>query len=365
MATLNIDTGIILGNIRRLNLFFGDYNAKWSIIMKVLGGNEKVLEEILNSPELENIHSIGDSHLTSLKMIKKIKPDARTIYIKPPAIDQIKNVIRYADISLNTSITTIEALNEEAAKSNKIHSIIVMIELGELREGVVREDILSFYKRVFQLSNIEVIGLGTNLGCMYGVEPTFDKLIQLCLYKQIIELTFNKRIELVSGGSSITLPLVGKGKRPQEVNHFRVGEAVFFGTSPFTNKRFRNLSTKAFEFKANVIEIAQKDTKPDGNIGEGNIGLVAEPDKNSPPAKAYRAILDFGILDVDINDITPVDKSISFAGTTSDMTVFDVGENKDSRGKTKYKVGSMIVFKPNYMAVARLMNTLFIEKYIV
>jgi ornithine racemase len=365
MATLSIDTSIILDNIRKLNKFLGEYEAKWSIIMKVLGGNEKVLKEILNSEELKNIHSIGDSHLTSLKMIKKIKPEAVTIYIKPPALDQIKNVITYADISLNTSISTIEALNEEAAKQDKLHKVIVMIELGELREGVVREQIMDFYKRVFKLSNIEVIGLGTNLGCMYGIEPTFDKLIQLCLYKQIIELTFQRKIDLVSGGSSITLPLVGKGKRPKEVNHFRVGEAVFFGTSPFDGKRFRNLSAKAFEFKAVVIEIAQKDSTPDGNIGEGNVGMVAEGNNEGDQDRTYRAILDFGILDVDVNDITPVDKSISFAGTTSDMTVYDVGDNLDKKGRKKYNVGSKITFKPNYMAVARLMNTVFIEKKIV
>jgi predicted amino acid racemase len=362
MASLNIDTNIILGNIKKLNELLGKYNIQWSIIMKVLSGDRKVLEAILNSEELQNIHSIGDSHLSCLKKIKQIRPDAVTLYIKPPAIDQVKNVISYADISLNSSIRTIEALNKEAKKQDKVHKIIVMIELGELREGVVREQILDFYKKVFKLSNIEVIGIGANLGCMYGIEPTFDKLIQLCLYKKIIELTFKKKIDLVSGGSSITLPLVGKGKRPQEVNHFRIGEAVFFGTSPFTNKRFRNLSTKGFEFKANIIEIAEKDTVPDGKIGEGNVGTVA--DTNSDRDKAYRAVVDFGILDVDVNDLTPSDKNISFAGTTSDMTVYDVGENKGKGGKQKYHVGDQLIFKPNYMAVARLMNTPFIEKKI-
>jgi len=363
MATLQIDSEIILDNIKKLNDLLGKYNIRWSIIMKVLSGNRQILERILHSQELQNIHSIGDSHLSCLKKIKQIKPEAVTMYIKPPAADQIKNVISYADISLNSSIQTIEALNKEAKKQKKLHKIIVMIELGELREGVVRDQILEFYKKVFKLSNIEVIGLGTNLGCMYGIEPTFDKLIQLCLYKRIIELTFNRKIDLVSGGSSITLPLVGKGKRPQEVNHFRIGESAFFGTSPFTNKRFRNLSTKGFEFKANIIELAQKDTEPDGLIGNGNIGTVADIESNRD--KSYRAILDFGILDVDIDDIFPIDKNITFAGTTSDMTVYDLGDNKTKDGKQKYSVGKKIIFHPNYMAVARLMNTPFIEKKIL
>ncbi len=362
MACLTVNTDVIIDNIRKLNELLNKYNVKWSIIMKVLGGNETVLKKILESEELAHIHSIGDSHLSCLQKIKKIKPEAQTIYIKPPAMDQIKNVISYADISLNSSIRTIKALNREALRQNKRHKVIVMIELGELREGVVRDNLLDFYRQAFQLSNIEIIGIGTNLGCMYGVEPTFDKLIQLCLYKKIVELTFDYKFEIVSGGSSITLPLVGKGKRPKEVNHFRVGEAVFFGTSPFDNKKFKNLSTKAFEFKANIIEFARKDSVPDGIIGEGNIGNVANNNDSNKQSQSYRAIMDFGILDVDVEDIVPVEKNISFAGTTSDMTVYTI-DGKDA--KDKYRVGSQITFQPNYMAVARLMNTSFITKELI
>lgn len=359
MARLIINPNIIMDNIRKLNAFLGEYGIKWSIIMKVLGGNDVVLRRILESEELNNIHSIGDSHLSCLKKIKEIKPDARTIYIKPPAMDQIKNVITYADISLNSSIKTIRSLNKEAENQGKIHKIIVMIELGELREGVVRDKLLDFYRQVFELPNIKVIGIGTNLGCMYGIEPTFDKLIQLCLYKKILELSFNYKFEFVSGGSSIALPLVGKGKRPKEVNHFRVGEAVFFGTSPVDGKKFRKLSTKAFEFKANIIEFAQKDSQPDGILGDGNVGNVVVEETEGNVNKVYRAILDFGILDVDVEDITPLDKNVKFAGTTSDMTVYTVDNPKPLN---KYRVGGHISFQPNYMAVARLMNTGFVSK---
>lgn len=359
MASLIINTDIIMDNIRKLNEFLGKYDVQWSIIMKVLGGNDVVLKKILESDELNRVHSIGDSHLSCLKKIKNIKPDARTIYIKPPALDQIKNVITYADISLNSSIRTIKALNKEADRQNKRHQVIVMIELGELREGVVRDNLLNFYRQVFELDNIEVIGIGTNLGCMYGIEPTFDKLIQLCLYKKIVELSFNHKFELVSGGSSITLPLVGRGKRPKEVNHFRIGESVFFGTSPFDGKKFRNLSTKAFEFKANIIEFARKDSQPDGVLGDGSVGNVVLNNDSNNHDKVNRAILDFGLVDVDVDDITPVDKNIHFAGTTSDMTVYTIDGEKV---KDKYRVGGHISFQPNYMAVARLMNTDFVTK---
>jgi predicted amino acid racemase len=162
----------------------------------------------------------------------------RTMYIKPPSPKNVKEVVTYADISLNTSLSTILALNDEAKRQNKIHQVIVMIEMGELREGIKREGLIPFYKKIFKLSNLEVVGIGTNLGCMYGVQPTYDKLIQLVLYEQLIEAKFNRNLELVSGASSITMPILERGKVPSGINHFRIGEAAFLGTSLWITNRF-------------------------------------------------------------------------------------------------------------------------------
>ena len=142
----------------------------------------------------------------------------RTIYIKPPAIKYARRVVECADISINTSHSVILALNDEAIKQNKVHEIIIMIELGELREGILRDHVVNFYSNILDLSNIKVIGLGTNLGCMYGVKPTFDKLMQLSLYKLLLEEKYEHRIPLLSGGSSINLPLVSMRKTPKETN---------------------------------------------------------------------------------------------------------------------------------------------------
>lgn len=122
--------------------------------------------------------------------------------------------------------------------------LVIAIENARIIGAVVmnRTGMSGFIpEKIFHLSHIEVIGLGTNLGCMHGIEPTFDKLIQLSLFEQLIETRFKQKLELVSGGSSITLALIRKGKVPKGVNHFRVGEALFIGTSPLDNKRFLNM----------------------------------------------------------------------------------------------------------------------------
>ncbi|MFB0925937.1 MAG: alanine racemase, partial [Vicingaceae bacterium] len=320
------------------------------------------LKHVLTDDIIKNIDSIGDSRLTSLKNLKEVNPGMRTIYIKPPAKMYADQIIKYADISLNSSFTTILALNEAAKKANKIHQIIIMVELGELREGIKRTELMSFYEKVFQLSNINIIGIGSNLGCMYGIEPTYDKLLQLSLYKELISAKFNKDLKYVSGGTSITLPLIENNVIPKDINHFRIGEAVFFGISPLNNKQFKELSIDAFEFTANVIELEEKKIIPDGIISHGNIGHSAEFDKEDITGTSIKAILDFGLLDVDQNDIDFIDTNLEYVGITSDMLVIDLGKNKNKKGLQQYKIGDKIHFKPNYMAVARLLNSKFIDK---
>ena len=362
MAELIIHTKKIQDNIKYLSAYFKAHNISWSLITKVFSGDKEFLKHILTDEIIQEIDSIGDSRLTSLKNLKAVNPKMQTIYIKPPAKIYADDIIKYANISLNSSYTTIVALNEAAKRADKIHQIIIMVELGELREGVSRTELIDFYKSVFQLSNINVIGIGSNLGCMYGVEPSYDKLLQLSLYKELISAKFNKDLKYVSGGTSITLPLVENDTIPKDINHFRVGEAIFFGISPLDNKQFKKLHVDTFEFYANIIELEEKKIVPDGTISHGNVGQSADFKQEDTSETSIKAILDFGLLDVDQNDIEFTDSSLEYVGITSDMLVVDIGANTTKDGKKKYSIGDKIHFKPNYMAVARLLNSKFINK---
>jgi len=363
MAELLIHTDRIIGNIEKINALMKKHNSEWTLISKVLSGHKESLRNILAHPSIKEVHSVGDSRLSSLEVIKSLRPDIVTMYIKPVPQNLVPSIVQLADISLISSMRTLELMNDAAARSGVVHRVIVMIELGELREGIVRENIVDFYSRAFAMENIDVIGLGSNLGCMYGIEPTYDKMIQLSLYRQILEQMFDRKVPIISGGSSITLPLVGSKRLPPTMNHYRIGEAVFLGTSPLDNKRFRNLSTEVFEYQANILELEEKQTKPDGIISEAAVGHVAEAETQPRSDDTHcRALMDFGLLDVDVDDVVPKDNNVRFAGTTSDMTVFELGDNKDEKGKLRYHVGDTVRFKPSYMGAARLMSSKFIYK---
>ncbi len=365
MAELIIYTDKIKQNIRRLSDYFESKGIQWSLITKVFSGDEEFLKNVLDSQTIAKINSVGDSRLTSLKNLRRVNPNMKTIYIKPPAAVYAEDVVTYADISLNTSYSTIQALNDAAKKRGKIHQVIIMIELGELREGVNRADLMDFYEKIFSLQHIDVIGIGSNLGCMYGIEPSYDKMMQLYLYKELIAAKFNRNLPLISGGTSITLNMLENQMIPKDINHFRVGEAAFFGVSPLKNEQFLDLNTDTFEFQANIIELEEKSLVPEGIISGANVGHATDPSDVDLGEHSNKAILDFGMLDVNKEDITAVNEDIEFVGITSDMTVVDIGLNKDANGKERFKVGDKITFKVNYMAVARLLNSKFIDRKFV
>ncbi|MFA6949508.1 MAG: alanine racemase [Lentimicrobiaceae bacterium] len=206
MAYITLNVAKLQSNFKYLNNLFRKNDIQWSVVTKMLCGNKDYLMEILSL----GMKQICDSRVLNLKMIKTINPQIETIFIKPPAKWNIRDVVKYADISMNTEITTIQRLSVEAQKQNKVHKIIIMIELGELREGIMGEDFIKFYQSVFKLKSIKVVGIGANLSCLNGVLPNQDKLIQLCLYEQLIEAKFNTQIEYISGGSSVTIPLIFK-----------------------------------------------------------------------------------------------------------------------------------------------------------
>ncbi len=356
MAHIVLNRKKLLHNYRYLNKLFRENEIEWGIVSKVFCGSREYLKEIINL----GIRQICDSRITNLKIIKSLDPSIETVFIKPPAKRYISSVVKYADASFNTEYETIRMISNEAVKQNKKHKIIIMIELGELREGVMREDFVDFYAKVFKLPNIEVTGIGTNLTCMYGVLPNQDKLIQLCLYEQLIEAKFNKVIPHITGGTSVTLPLIEKGLLPKGINHFRVGETLFLGTDVYNNEPNPKLSQDIFKLYAEIIELREKPTMPDGDLGYNLSGENMTFVGNKTNTTAYRAIIDMGLLDVDVHHIFPTSENIKVVGSSSDMMVVDLG---DEYGH--YKIGSLIEFNLDYMGILRIMNCDYVDKRII
>ena len=343
-------------NYAFLDNIFKSRNIEWGVVSKLLCGNTIYLKEIIAL----GVREIHDSRISNLKKIKALDPGIQTVYIKPPAKRSIEKIVRYADISFNTEIYTIQLLSDEAVKQNKIHKIIIMIEMGDLREGVMGEELIAFYGTILKMPNIEISGIGTNLNCLSGVMPTQDKLIQLSLYKQLIEAKFNISIPFVSGGTSVAIPLILKNANPLAVNHFRIGEALFFGKDLFTGHTIEGMHNDVFKLYAEIIEITEKPNTPTGELGENVAGnSFSMNDVDDLGITSLRAILDIGLLDMQPQYIEADDTDITIVDASSDMLVIDISKSKKS-----YQIGDLIAFKIRYMGALYLLNSEYIDKTI-
>ncbi|HQV06012.1 MAG: alanine racemase [Chitinophagaceae bacterium] len=353
MAILKLYRKKLKENYLFLDKLFRKHGIEWGVVSKLLCGNKLFIKELYDL----GIRELHDTRISNLKVLKQTAPDIQTVYIKPVPKKSIASIIKYADVSFNTSLSTIKLLSKEAKRQDKLHKIIIMVEMGDLREGVMGEQLVEFYKNVFRLPNIEIIGLGTNFNCLNGIMPSVDKLVQLCLYKQLIEVKFDRKIQWVSGGTTVAIPMLLKKQIPKGVNHFRVGEALFFGKDLFTGGVIKNMNKDVFRLYAEVIELYEKPVVPTGQQMKNPSGKIPEFNEADFGKKTYRAIIDVGLLECNPRFLFPEDASIKHIEASSDMLVLDLGRNENN-----YKVGDMLCFQLNYMGVLGVMNSNYVIK---
>jgi predicted amino acid racemase len=353
MAFVELDRKKLKHNYDFIRERFEERNIEWGVVTKLLCGNKLYIQEVLNL----GVTEVHDSRISNLQVVKQLNPDVQTVYIKPPAKRAIKSLVKYADVSLNTEYVTIKMISDEAKRQNKLHKIVIMIELGDLREGVMGEELVDFYRKTFDLPNIKVVGLGANLNCLHGVMPSEDKFIQLSLYKQLIKAYFDYDIPSISGGTSVVLPMFYKNQLPESVNHFRIGETLFFGANIEEGTVFEGMHEDVFKLRTEIIELTEKPMVPVGELAENPSGDTLEVDESLYGKTSLRAILDVGLLDISPDFLLPYDENIEIVGASSDMLVLDLGKSEKD-----YKVGDLVDFRLKYMGALGIMNSNYIEK---
>ncbi|HCS18954.1 MAG TPA: amino-acid racemase [Bacteroidetes bacterium] len=353
MAFLTLYRDALRHNYQFLRTLFDDHQIHWGVVSKLLCGNRIYLKELLEM----GVTEIHDSRVSNLKTIRRMDPKVQTVYIKPPAKRSVPGIIRYADVSMNTELSTLKLLSEEAIRQGKKHKVIIMVEMGDLREGVMGVELVHFYEEAFELPGIEIIGLGTNLNCLHGVMPSADKLIQLSLYKQIIELKFKRKIPWISGGTSVTIPLLMHKQLPVEVNHFRIGETLYFGLDLVSGETIPGMRSDVFELFTEIIEITEKPLLPSGELAANPQGITMEIDPELYGKTAVRAIVDIGLLDIDPKYLIYDENDFQIVGSSSDMLILNLGDNKRNK-----KVGDLIKFRLKYMGALAVLNSFYIEK---
>ena len=299
-----------------------------------------------------DIHSIGDSHLQNIKKMKKAGINAKFMLLRSPMLSEAEEITAVADYSMNSEITVIKSLNKFSAKLNKIHDIVLMVELGDLREGLLPSQVDEYIEQINTLKNIRLVGLGVNLTCLNGIKPTFGKMEKLIAIAESIQKKHEILLEIISGGNSANYQWAKEITDAGMINHLRIGESILLGTDPISQENIRGLKKNAFMLEVEVIESKRKPSKPSGIITYDAFGEVPSA---KDEGEINRAILAIGLQDLDLKGCTPKDKKITIIGATSDHLIVKSADKL-------LKIGETIEFHLTYRALLHLMISPYIDK---
>lgn len=319
-------------------------------ITKLFCGHPEIVKALVDS----GINILGDSRIENLKRFRNI--EVEKMLIRLPMISQIDEVVEYCDISLNSEIKTIRKLSEAALSKGKVHKVVLMFDVGDLREGIFDENtLIEVIGEIQKLKGVKLMGLGSNVACFSGVIPTTVNMSRLIDIKEKIDIRYDTCLEIVSGGNSTTLYLIEENMMPGGINQVRIGAAIGLGIG-LNDEKIDGLYHDAFKLKAEIIEINEKPTVPIGEIGLDAFGNIPTfVDKGI----RKRAICALGKQDVDFTKINPEKEEIIILGGSSDHLILDITDCKE-----QYDIGDVIDFNLTYVGVLNTMTSEYIHKVI-
>jgi predicted amino acid racemase len=347
---LIIDKKKLEHNTRLLVEKCNAFGISVAAVSKVFCGMPEVAQAMVDG----GAGMIADSRIENLKKLQYLKVPKMLLRI--PMKSQVDELVEYADVSLNSESDIIHAISEAAIRHNKIHNIILMTDLGDLREGVWSENLIDFVGEIIDLEGIHILGIGTNLTCYGGVIPDEENLGYLVQLAGEIEKRYNIKLDIISGGNSSSLHLVFNNKMPEGINQLRLGESIVLGFETAFGKRIEGTYRDAFTFAAEIVEIKEKPSAPVGRIGMDAFG---QKPVFIDKGKRRRGILAAGREDISINGIIPRDSYISILGGSSDHLLVDFTECI-----REYKVGDIVEFDLTYGGLLAASTSEYVAKVV-
>ncbi len=347
---ISVDLDKIENNAKTLITFCQKKNITITGVTKVTCGMPQVARAMIWG----GVTSIGESRIENIHRLRASGIHHPFMLLRIPPLSGVDEIVASVDISLNSELSVIQKLAQAAVKRGLIHNILLMIDLGDLREGIWPDDLIPLVHEVVTMRGIKIAGLGTNLTCYGGIVPTRENMQELVDYAKQIESRFNLKLKYISGGNSSSLKLLADGKMPKEINHLRIGEAILLGRETVNREKWPGTHQDAFMLSAEVIEVKIKPSMPIGQISQNAFG---EEPVFEDKGDITRAILNVGREDVNVEGLTLLDNSLSILGASSDHLLLNV-----TPAKPKIKLGDRIKFFPNYAALLSSMTSAYVEK---
>ena len=344
---LEIDLDRIQHNARTLVNRLANRGISVTGVTKAALGSQEIAGALLRG----GVSSIGDARIENIEAMGHAQVSASMMLIRSPMLSQADRVVAQADVSFNTELEVISRLSSAAKEARRTHGVVLMIELGDLREGIMPGHLEHAVRETLRFPNIALEGIGTNLACRSGVVPDARNMGELSELADSIDATFGSVLRLVSGGNSGNLAWALSGANTGRINHLRLGESILLGRETLHRQPIDGLCTDAFTLIAEVIESKVKPSRPRGEIAQAAYGeQPAVPDRGD----ISQVILGLGRQDTDPCGLQPP-SGIEILGASSDHLVVDAGQEH-------LPVGTEIEFQLNYSALVHAMTSPFVTK---
>jgi len=348
MPRLEVDLAKLHHNTRTLVDRLASRGIGVTGVTKVTLGNPAIARVMLRA----GVASIGDSRIENIQRMRTAKVSGTFVLLRTPLMSQVEAVVQYADISFNTEIAVIEKLNQAASRTNRVHQIVLMIELGDLREGILPQDLEATVRQILPFSHIRLVGLGANLACFGGIQPDGEKMALLSKLALAMQQRFDLQLPIVSGGNSANLAWVANTPDTGAINNLRLGESIFLGRETLERAPIAGLYEDAITLVAEVIEAKTKPSLPFGSTCQTAFGTAPVfEDRGEIP----RAILGIGRQDVALSGLTPLIDGLVILGGSSDHLIVDCS-------RVPLRVGDEVGFRLNYEALLSAMTSPHVTK---
>ena len=303
-----------------------------------------MIRDIVRAILAGGVRTIAESRLDNVRRIREAGIGCDILLLRLPALSQVDDVVALTQSSLNSEPRVLHALSEAAVRQHRTHEVVVTVEWGDRREGVMPEDAASLCRLVVELPGLELAGVACNLDCLCGVLPTPLNVDDFASFAEGLEEELGLRFRIVSGGHTTCLQFLDGGSMPRRIDHLRVGEGILFGRDSICGVSLPGTHTDTFKAYAEVLEVLEKPSAPEGETGPDALMRTREwPDLGI----RRRAVLAMGEIDLNVQWLTPTHPGVTVVGASSDHTVVDVTE-----ADPPVEVGDELEFAADYVAVA-------------
>ncbi len=346
---LEIDLAKVHHNAHTLVDRLGRRGIAVTGVTKGILGSAAVAHELLRA----GVAGLGDSRVENVEDLRAAGVTAPITLIRSPMLSQVERVVAQADVSANTEVAVLRRLSVAATAQRRLHGVLLMVESGDLREGILPADLPAVAAEVLLLPGLTLAGIGTNLACQSGVVPDARNMTDLSALVGALERATGQAVGRVSGGNSANLDWAFGTDDVGRVNDLRLGEAILLGREALHRQPVDGLHTDAFSLVGEVIEWQVKPSLPWGDIAQNAFG---DTRRVRDRGNVGQAVLALGRQDVDPDGLIPP-RGLEVLGASSDHLVLDTGHRE-------LAVGTEVRFGVDYGALLGAMTSPFVAEVI-